>query len=68
MVNTQDNPEDGPDLADLRLLMTAEEAFPALERAFLAAEREIWASFRVSDLETKLARWARTGSTSWCTC
>ena len=54
MSHTPQDNTDGPDLADLRLLMTAEEAFPALERAFLEAEREIWASFRVFDLETKL--------------
>lgn len=35
-------------------LITAKEAFPELERCFLAAEREIWASFRIFDLETRL--------------
>lgn len=40
--------------ADLEILLTAEEAFPALERAFLAAKTEIWASYRVFDLSTKL--------------
>jgi len=49
-----DSPVEASDLTDLRLLFTAEEAFPALERAFLEAKSEIWASFRVFDLETKL--------------
>lgn len=38
----------------VRILLTASEAFPALERAFLAAKSEIWASFMVFDLSTKL--------------
>lgn len=37
-----------------RVLLTAAEAFPTLERAFLAAEREIWACFRIFDPETRL--------------
>lgn len=37
-----------------RVLLTAAEAYPALERAFLAAEREIWASFRIFDPRTRL--------------
>ena len=37
-----------------RVMLTAAEAFPMLERAFLAAEREIWASFRVFDPATRL--------------
>ncbi|MCB2116989.1 MAG: phospholipase [Rhodobacteraceae bacterium] len=41
-------------MSDLEVLLTAEQAYPALERAFLAAESEIWASFRVFDPETKL--------------
>lgn len=36
------------------VLLTAQEAFPVLERAFLGARTEIWASFRVFDLSTKL--------------
>ncbi|MBF9028867.1 phospholipase [Rhodobacterales bacterium HKCCE3408] len=40
--------------AGLRVLITAGEAYPEMERAFLAAEREIWASFRVFDLSTRL--------------
>jgi phospholipase D1/2 len=37
-----------------RVLITAAEAFPEFERAFLNAEREIWGSFRVFDLWTRL--------------
>lgn len=36
------------------ILVTAAEAYPALERAFLTAEREIIAGFRVFDLKTRL--------------
>ncbi|RUS59350.1 phospholipase [Pseudorhodobacter sp. E13] len=43
-----------PKITDLRLLITAAEAYPALERAFLAAETEISASFLVFDLTTRL--------------
>ncbi len=35
-------------------LLTAAEAFPALERAAVAASRRIWLSFRVFDFATKL--------------
>lgn len=35
-------------------LITAQEAFPELERQFLAARTEIWASFRIFDLDTRL--------------
>ncbi len=38
----------------VRILLTTAEAFPALERAFLAAKAEIWASFMVFDLTTRL--------------
>ncbi len=38
----------------VRILLTAQEAYPALERAFLAAKDEIWASFLVFDLSTRL--------------
>lgn len=38
----------------VEILVTAAEAYPALERAFLAAEREIVAGFRVFDLKTRL--------------
>ncbi|MCU9850241.1 phospholipase D-like domain-containing protein [Defluviimonas sp. WL0024] len=37
-----------------RTLLTAEEAFPALEREFLHARSEIWASFRIFDAMTAL--------------
>ncbi len=43
--------------ASLRLfkpLLTAEEAFPALEQEFLAAKREVIAGFRIFDPSTKL--------------
>ena len=36
------------------LLLTAAEAFPAFERAVLASKSEIWASFRIFDLDTRL--------------
>ncbi|MDD8022468.1 MAG: phospholipase D-like domain-containing protein [Paracoccaceae bacterium] len=35
-------------------LLTAEQAYPALEREFLRARTEIWASFRVFDVTTRL--------------
>lgn len=38
----------------VRILLTAAEAYPALERAFLGAVSEIWASFLVFDLRTRL--------------
>ncbi|MBL4915722.1 phospholipase D-like domain-containing protein [Szabonella alba] len=38
----------------LRVLVTAAEAYPALERAFLEAETEIHGSFLVFDLSTRL--------------
>jgi phospholipase D1/2 len=38
----------------VEIFVTAAEAYPALERAFLAAESEIVAGFRVFDLKTKL--------------
>lgn len=37
-----------------RVLLTASEAYPELERSFLEARTEIWASFRIFDLATKL--------------
>ena len=44
-----------PPIVDgLQVLVTAGEAYPALERAFLAAEAEIVAGFRVFDLKTRL--------------
>lgn len=38
----------------VELLVTASEGFPALERLFLGARREIWAGFRIFDLATRL--------------
>lgn len=38
----------------VRILLTAGEAYPALERAFLSAQTEIWGSFLVFDLRTRL--------------
>lgn len=38
----------------VKLLLTAQEAYPELERMVLAAEREIWGSFLVFDLATRL--------------
>lgn len=48
-------PEGKPDAAaDVDILVTAAEAYPALERAFLAARHDIVAGFRVFDLKTRL--------------
>ncbi|WP_240512235.1 phospholipase D-like domain-containing protein [Pseudoruegeria sp. SK021] len=50
----------------MRALVTAAEAYPTLERAFLTAETEIWASFRIFDLSTKLRSLeARAIGDSW---
>ncbi len=38
----------------VRPLVTAQEGFPELERLFLTAQREIWAGFRIFDLDTRL--------------
>lgn len=38
----------------VRPLITAFEAYPALERLFLEARTEIWSGFRIFDLRTKL--------------
>ena len=46
--------ENARQIDGLDLLITAAEAYPALERAFLAAEREIRAGFRVFDLRMPL--------------
>ena len=49
-----------PDIIDLDglsrtvVMLTAAEAFPALEHEFMSAKREIWASFRIFDLTTRL--------------
>lgn len=42
------------DRSPLQVFVTAGEAYPALERAFLTAEHEINAGFRVFDLKTRL--------------
>jgi phospholipase D1/2 len=39
---------------DVRILITAEEAYPEMERAFLNAQRRILASYRVFDPTTRL--------------
>lgn len=42
------------DMDRLEVLVTAEGAFPALERLFSGAERQIWAGFRIFDLSAGL--------------
>lgn len=42
------------DKTEPRLLLTAAEAYPALEQLFLETEQEISAGFRVFDVETRL--------------
>ncbi len=50
----------------VEVLVTAAEAYPVLERAFLTAEREIVAGFRVFDLKTKLrSAEARAVGATW---
>ncbi|MCB1338214.1 MAG: phospholipase [Maritimibacter sp.] len=39
---------------DFDVLLTADQAYPVLEQAFLDARSEIWASFRVFDLTTRV--------------
>ena len=41
-------------LAEVKVLLTAEEVFPAMERDFLNAKSQISAGYRVFDLATKL--------------
>lgn len=43
-----------PDAPEVEIFVTAAEAYPALERAFLSARDEIAAGFRVFDLKTRL--------------
>lgn len=45
---------DLPPKTTIRSLLTATEAYPALEQLFLGAQTEIWASFRIFDLRTRL--------------
>ena len=40
--------------ADFEVLITAEEAWPALERAVMEAEHDIIAGFRIFDMRTRL--------------
>ncbi len=54
MINRGTFVDQSSKITDLRILVTAAEAYPALERAFLAAETEISASFLVFDLTTRL--------------
>lgn len=50
----------------VRPLITAQEGFPELERLFLTARSEIWASFRIFDLDTALrAPEARAVGETW---
>ncbi len=44
----------GPAVQTLTPLITAAEAYPAFERLFLEAETEVWAGFRIFDLDTRL--------------
>lgn len=66
-VTAQTAPPPGQEepIDDLTVYLTAEEAFPAFEQAFLDAEREIAGSFRVFDLNTRLrsARARKLGET-----
>ena len=41
-------------ITGLQVLVTSQQAFPVFERCFLEAEREIWASFRIFELGTRL--------------
>jgi phosphatidylserine/phosphatidylglycerophosphate/cardiolipin synthase-like enzyme len=51
---------------DVTVHLTAAEAYPALEEAFLNAETEIWASFLVFDLQTRLrSKAAQTIGETW---
>jgi len=53
-------------IESLKVLVTAEEAYPALERAFLQAQTEVSACFRVFDLRTRLrSSEARAIGTTW---
>lgn len=50
----------------VEVLLTAGEAYPALERCFLAAKHEIWASFLVFDPMTRLrSPEGRAVGTTW---
>lgn len=61
---SQGDPE--AQIEDLQVMITAEEAYPALERAFRAAQHEISGCFRVFDLNTRLrSAEARKIGTTW---
>ena len=45
-----------PDDPEVTVFVTAAEAYPALERAFLSAREEIQAGFRVFDLTSICTR------------
>jgi len=47
-------PKPAPAAPEVEVLVTAAEAYPVLERAFLSARAEIVAGFRVFDLKTRL--------------
>ena len=52
--------------ASMQTLLTAEQAYPAFEREFLRAHTEIWASFRIFDLTTRLrSSQARAVGETW---
>ncbi|MCU0826846.1 MAG: hypothetical protein MUE52_05430 [Tabrizicola sp.] len=54
------------DLPTVEVLVTASEAYPPLEQAFLTARTEISASFRVFNLKTRLrSERARAIGTTW---
>jgi len=56
----------GEAITGLEVLVTAQEAYPALERAFLAAREEVSASFRIFDLSTRLrSKEARALGETW---
>jgi phospholipase D1/2 len=57
---------DPDDPQDIEILVTASEAYPRLEQAFLTATTEISASFRVFNLKTRLrSPAARVIGTTW---
>lgn len=60
-----DHVSEGP-IETMEVLLTAQEAFPAFEKLFLNATREIWCGFRVFDLMTKLrSEQARAIGETW---
>lgn len=64
MLMSPDTPKVTP--AQTQVLITAAEVYPAMERAFLDARTEIWASYRVFDLWTKLrSDEAKAVGTTW---